>query len=802
MSVETVRYKMSTLPYKGLTVVLGKPSRFDRAQLLSGYGGQMFFNALSPLARQSVDVFLADALKNGEVSYKPDTKVVLLLGQKALDMVATGVSIDEQRGCPIIKDGITYVPSYEPQEAVDRQAYFNPNDSDDKGGGDDKGRHGKTRRPNRKFWLTRDVKKAVAYLTTPPEVTKAAHVLWPRADEVIRVLTETKGKNMYFDIETNRSLEMTCFGFSFDEKRAWCVPMVVSPREGYYYSDTPRILRALAVAMRDNTTVIHNSLFDLFVMGYKYGIPAPRRVYDTMLAHHRLFPEVEKSLGHCLSLYTDQPYHKNEGVFEAHGHEQQTQLYEYNAKDVISMALLQPQIDATAANFKATDSIQQVNDSVVPYLTAMLQGIRYDDAKLDDIIANNDRHQNVLLRFLRLLVGKDLNPNSPKQVADYLYNRLGYKRPSKDVTSEKALLQLRLSKPDNPVMALILRYRSLAKESGQLKFPPWDGVKPLDHKRITTAYNLAGTTSYRLASRRLLGKWGTNVQNFPKKLRKLFVADPGNVLVQADQAGAEALVVSYLCREGNFRSLFANGVKSHVYVALRLFEDVWAAELGQSIKDYCEAPAAELVKLPCWEELKKLISSSDNWSADKRYYFMAKMVCHASNYGMKAPTFRVNVLQKSGGAVNLTNKRAVFFLETYHTLFPEIRLWHRETIAELKRTRILRNLFGYPRMFTQTIDPSMFKEAYAFVPQSTVGCITNMAFTDLYNNARIRELGADVIQNNHDSVLLQCSPDAADEVAKLACVALNREMTSPFGETFKMKSEAMIGENWGDMIDV
>ena len=46
------------------------------------------------------------------------------------------------------------------------------------------------------------------------------------------------------------------------------------------------------------------------------------------------------------------------------------------------------------------------------------------------------------------------------------------------------------------------------------------------------------------------------------------------------------------------------------------------------------------------------------------------------------------------------------------------------------------------------------------------------------------------------------NPDAADEVAKLACVALNREMTSPFGETFKMKSEAMIGENWGDMIDV
>ena len=212
---------------------------------------------------------------------------------------------------------------------------------------------------------------------------------------------------------------------------------------GYYYEDTARVLRALAVAFRDNTVVIHNALFDLFVLAYKYGIPAPRSVYDTMLAHHRLFPEVEKSLGHCLALYTDQPYHKNEGVFEPKNASQQQQLYEYNAKDVISLALLKPQLDETAKNFKATDSIRQVNASVVPYLTAMLQGIRYDDEKLHDIVAHNDRYQNELLRFLRLLTGGDLNPNSPKQVANYLYGRLGYQRPDKDITSEKVLMQLR-----------------------------------------------------------------------------------------------------------------------------------------------------------------------------------------------------------------------------------------------------------------------------------------------------------------------------------------------------------------------
>ena len=795
----TVRYTLAQLPYKGIAVVLGKPSRFDRAQLLSGYAGQTFYNALMPVPRQAVDIMLADALEKGEVNIREGTKVVLLLGQDALDMYKSGVTLDEQRGCPFIEDGVTYIATYEPQEAVDRMAYFNPNDVGDGKGGDDKGWHGKTRRPNRKFWLGRDVKKAVAYLKVPPVVTAAEHFLWPRADEVIKLLTSAKGKTLYFDVETNRNLEMTCFGFSFDAERAWCVPMVTSPMAGYYYEDTARVLRALAVAFRDNTVVIHNALFDLFVLAYKYGIPAPPSVYDTMLAHHRLFPEVEKSLGHCLALYTDQPYHKNEGVFEPKNASQQQQLYEYNAKDVISLALLKPQLDETAKNFKATDSIRQVNASVVPYLTAMLQGIRYDDEKLHDIVAHNDRYQNELLRFLRLLTGGDLNPNSPKQVANYLYGRLGYQRPDRDITSEKVLLQLRLKHPENPIISIILRYRATAKESGQLKFPPWE---PHDHKRITTSYNLAGTTSYRLASRRLLNQWGTNVQNFPKKLRKLFIADPGNVLVQADQAGAEALIVSYLCTTGNFRKLFDNGVKSHVYVALRLFEDVWSAEMGENMKPYAEAPVQELVKMPRWKELRDLISSSDNWSADKRYYFMAKMVCHASNYGMKAPTFRVNVLQKSQGAVNLAHKQAAFFLETYHTLFPEIRKWHNDTIAELKRTRMLRNLFGYPRMFTQAVEPSMYKEAFAFVPQSTVGCITNLAFTDLYNNPRIQELGADVMQNNHDSVLLQCDSSYAKEVASIACAALNREMLSPHGEPFQMRSEAMIGPNWGEMADV
>jgi hypothetical protein len=159
--------------------------------LISGYAGQIFSNALM-LPRQSCDILLADALENSECSIRPETKVVLLLGQKALDLYKTGVSIAEQRGCPWVNNGVTYISTLEPQDAIDRQAYFNVNDTADGKGGDDKGHHGKTKRINRRFWLARDLKKAVGYLTEPPIVVKADHILWPRADEVIKLLTSAR----------------------------------------------------------------------------------------------------------------------------------------------------------------------------------------------------------------------------------------------------------------------------------------------------------------------------------------------------------------------------------------------------------------------------------------------------------------------------------------------------------------------------------------------------------------------------------------------------------------------------------
>ena len=254
----------------------------------------------------------------------------------------------------------------------------------------------------------------------------------------------------------------------------------------------------------------------------------------------------------------------------------------------------------------------------------------------------------------------------------------------------------------------------------------------LAQPRHSCHWKLSGTETFRLSSTKIFNRWGTNMQNPSKDICRVYIADPGKVLVQADQSGAEARVVAYLCDPGNFRDLFIYGIKPHVYVALHVFADTWADRCPDVlIGNFTRSPIKDIKNLTGWKHLDSLIKSSDNWPASKRYYFIAKMICHASNYGMQAREFQLNVLQKSEGKIALTLQQCEKFLSTYHCLFPEIHRWHREVESLLRRTRCLRNLFGYPRTFYGAFTPDLLKQAYAFIPQSTVGTITNIAFTQL-----------------------------------------------------------------------
>lgn len=814
----------NSFAYSGLTVILDKPGRHDKGELCCGISGSYFDTSLTAggnpqIHRATIEI---RTMEDAQEPFLEGTRCILAMGEGSLPFFKKDISLNEQRGAPFKVNGdINVLATYAPQDAYDRRDYFSEDSDEDEGddaeAAEGKTTHGATQRKNWRFWMRQDIKKAVKLTTQPLDIPNPTYHYWPDINEVVHLLETTKGQDFFFDIETDKHLQMTCFGFSFGLPDIWVVPMLqtyLQPQR-YWYDETHRLIRALAICLRDNTVVIHNSSFDLFVLAWRYGIAPGAKVYDTMLAHNRCYIEVEKSLGHVLSLYTNLPYHKNEGVYEPHNYVQTQQLYEYNGKDILALICAKPRIEEHGRRLKAEESINQINRMVVPYLTMTLQGIRLDTHKISEIVDYHTRWNEQLLRILNITVGHEINPNSWQQVSKYLYDELKIKKPEKDPTAEKTLLQL-LLKHNVPPVHCILKYRgnqkriskaSLRSKKGQPRYYyGLYGREVLTHPRITTSWRLGKTITMRLGSSKLLRRWGDNLQNWEKMLRKCICADEGKCLLQIDQSGAEALIVAYLCRPGQLRDLFLCGMNPHSFLALKLFYTAFEKELGYSLDDTLRLSVRELAQHPKWPAIAKVTKKSDEWESDRRYYFMAKQGNHSLNYDCKARAFRLNTLQKSDGAVALTIDEAQNIIDTRIKLFPELQQWWSETVIEAKKTNILRNLFGHPRVITGFIEESNYKELYAFKPQSTVGQITNYAITEFQERIQggdelLREAGVDVLQNNHDSMLVQCwnDPKYYLPVAKEMQKHFNRRLVSPRGEEFYMKSDINRGLNWGEM---
>lgn len=303
--------------------------------------------------------------------------------------------------------------------------------------------------------------------------------------------------------------------------------------------------------------------------------------------------------------------------------------------------------------------------------------------------------------------------------------------------------------------------------------------------RFLFQYKPAGTRSFRLSSSKLFN-FGGNSQNNDKESMDIFEAPPGWCFVQRDQAGAEALYVAYDAKPGRYRALFENGVKAHTYVALHLFIDKFR---GQHSRDryWCKT-APELKELEEWAQISKAIAKS------KFEYDIGKKTGHASNYKMGPVTFRDSVLKESEGTMVLTMEQARFYLETYKELFPEIVVWQIEIEDTIRRTRLLRNAFGYPRRFERIITDSYLREGISWKPQSTIGVITHKAFVATRNHIVKYGLRWRPISNKHDSYALMIPEPDVEQAREIMMRDINQTITCAHG-SFTMKSDFQVGYN-------
>jgi hypothetical protein len=487
--------------YNGLTVILSQPSRFDFDGLLSGTAGHYFDECLRPDTNiQSCDIRLAD----DKTPLFPGTKVLLLLGHKAhATYCDLGTTLEENRGNPFFYRNIPCISTFTPQDAMDMKDYegkFNTyitedNDEEDSGLAEifESNGKGRTKRGNYRFWVREDTRKAVRILMNDGKLPKLYeqqpnYHICPPVEVVLNFLRNAQSDVLFFDKETDFiSLDMRCFAISklSDPYNVYVVPWLDIFYKPYYgYANQCRIYRALfkCINAQDNTLVAHNGKeFDFFVLAYKLRIPI-NKAYDTLIAQQRIYPKIEKSLGHCITLATYEPYHKNEGNHGYYNIDQAQQLYLYCGKDVFTMYLVylwQQALMAQDAGLKASIDLAQA--SIRPYLTSSLLGMHYSEDERKAKLLYNDRMMMHMIRIMRVLMGPGVaDLISSKKAANYFHDMLGYPIVARTKTNaaclnEENLYKLAL-KVENPVIQFLVKYRQIKKESGTLKFNPW--IKP------------------------------------------------------------------------------------------------------------------------------------------------------------------------------------------------------------------------------------------------------------------------------------------------------------------------------------
>lgn len=280
--------------------------------------------------------------------------------------------------------------------------------------------------------------------------------------------------------------------------------------------------------------------------------------------------------------------------------------------------------------------------------------------------------------------------------------------------------------------------------------------------RVHTRFSLVETG--RLSSHEdELGK-GSHLQNVPGasvsngdqyhvNVRKMFIPDEGNVLIEADKKQGEVMIVAWLANDVRMKEVFKTGGDIHRRNASYIFKKDEAA-----------------------------ISSSER--------YLAKRMVHASNYGMGINTMATYC--------NISRSEAQECQKMYFDAFPSIATWQWKVREEVKKTRVLTNPFGRRRIFFDRMSDELFREAYAFVPQSTLVDDVNRSMIEMF---MMYEPKLQLLHQGHDSLLWQTDKKWVEWIIP----KIKHGFELPFlcgGEMLKIPVDIKTGVNWGEMKDV
>ena len=384
-----------------------------------------------------------------------------------------------------------------------------------------------------------------------------------------------------FDTETTGtdaiSAQIVGLSIALKEHEAWYVAMPAE-REG-----KQRMLEIFRSVFENPATlkIGQNIKYDILILG-NYGIKVNGPLFDTMIAHYLIQPELRHNMDYLAEIYLGYKTIHIEELIGEKGRGQKNMadlapsaVYEYACEDADVTLQLKTILEKELEKDGTTPLFRDVEMPLVSVLAYMERnGAMIDPAAL----AETSRHFTERMEVLEKEIyqeagGTPFNILSPKQVGDILFDRMKIvDKPKKTktgqyVTSEDVLETLRT---EHKIVDLILQYRGLKKLLGTYVDALPQLVNPNTGK-IHTSYNQTVTATGRLSSS------NPNLQNIPvrdedgKEVRKAFIPEPGCKFFSADYSQIELRIMAHLSQDQNMIEDFKLGHDIHAATAAKVF---------------------------------------------------------------------------------------------------------------------------------------------------------------------------------------------------------------------------------------
>ena len=569
--------------------------------------------------------------------------------------------------------------------------------------------------------------------------------------QVLSLDTETTGTNPI-------SAELVGMSFSFEENQAFYVPV---PPDG---EEAQKIVNIFKPVFENEKIVKvgQNIKYDLLVLE-NYGVTLKGKMFDTMIAHYVLQPELRHGMDYLAEIYLKYDTIKIEELIGPKGKNQKNmrdlppnEVYKYACEDADVTLKLKNVLEGELAENGVKDLFEEIEMPLVPVLAYMERnGVRIDTEALKETSRHFTARMNQIEEEVHQLAGTNFNIASPKQVGEILFDKLKIVEKAKKtksgqyVTSEEVLESL---KGKHEIVGKILEHRGLKKLLGTYIDALPQLINPKTG-RIHTSFNQTVTATGRLSSS------NPNLQNIPvrnedgKEIRKAFIPDDGCEFFSADYSQIELRIMAHLSED------------PHMIEAFNEEQDIHAATAAKIYKEPLEGVTRE-----------------------------QRSKAKTANFGI---IYGISVFGLAE-RLNVDRKEAKALIDGYFETYPHVREYMDKSIRSAREKGYIETIFKRKRYLPDINSHNAVVRGYAErnainAPiQGSAADIIKVAMVRIYQRFMKEGIRSKMILQVHDELNFSVLPEEKEKVKQIVI----SEMESAYKMKVPLRADCGWGKNW------